>query len=202
MPETLLYFLLTMHFRSPLEFSFEALEEAEKGIRRVYSALEQTREALNKSKWSKAALPEEVMAEIEEAEKGWADAMEDDMNTAGALGYVFTLIRLAGRIGEEKAWRKSEGGRDAWLRILEDMKKWGEVMGIFTREPKEFLEELKLCMLERKGIDVAKVEELVAARQDARKNKDFSRSDEIRDELIELGIEVKDTPQGAVWSVI
>lgn len=202
MPETLRYFLLTMHYRSPLDFSFEALEEAEKGIRRVYAALEQTGEALNKAKWSKAALPEEVAAEIEEAEKGWAEAMEDDMNTAAALGHMFTLIRLAGRIGEEKAWRKSEGGRDAWTRILEDVKKWGEVLGIFTRDPKEFLEELKLCMLERKGIEVEKVEELVAARQDARKNKDFARSDEIRDELIELGVEVKDTPQGAVWSVL
>ncbi|WP_319778030.1 cysteine--tRNA ligase [Maridesulfovibrio sp.] len=202
MPETLRYFLLTMHYRSPLDFSFAALEEAEKGIRRVYAALEQTGEALQKAKWSKAALPEEVLAEIEEAEKGWAEAMEDDMNTAAALGHVFTLIRLAGRIGEEKAWRKSEGGRDAWLRILEDVKKWGDVLGIFTRDPKEFLDELKLCMLERKGIEAEKVEELVAARQEARKNKDFARSDEIRDELIELGVEVKDTPQGAVWSVI
>ncbi|WP_419782060.1 cysteine--tRNA ligase [Maridesulfovibrio sp.] len=202
MPETLRYFLLTMHYRSPLDFSFEALEEAEKGIRRVYSALEQTDEALNKAKWSKAALPEEVLAEIEEAEKGWTEAMEDDMNTAAAMGHIFTLIRLAGRIAEEKAWRKSEGGRDAWTRILEDMKKWGEVLGIFTRDPKEFLEELKLNMLNRKGIEASKVEELVAARQEARKNKDFARSDEIRDELIELGIEVKDTPQGAVWSVI
>jgi len=202
MPETLRYFLLTMHYRSPLDFSFEALEEAEKGIRRVYSALELTGEALNKAKWSKAALPEEVLAEIEEAEKGWTEAMEDDMNTAAAMGHIFTLIRLAGRIAEEKAWRKSEGGRDAWTRILEDMKKWGEVLGIFTRDPKEFLEELKFNMLNRKGIEASKVEELVAARQEARKNKEFARSDEIRDELIELGIEVKDTPQGAVWSVI
>ncbi|WP_320006414.1 cysteine--tRNA ligase [Maridesulfovibrio sp.] len=202
LPETLRYFLLTMHYRSPLDFSFVALEEAEKGIRRVYSALEQIEEALNKAKWSKADLPEEIMAEIEGAEKGWTEAMEDDMNTAAAVGHIFTLIRLAGRIAEEKSWRKSEGGRDAWIRIREDVKKWGEVLGVFTREPKEFLEELKINMLQRKGIEVAKVEELVSARQEARKNKDFSRSDEIRDELIELGIEVKDTPMGAVWSVI
>ncbi|WP_320172023.1 cysteine--tRNA ligase [Maridesulfovibrio sp.] len=202
LPETLRYFLLTMHYRSPLDFSFDALEEAEKGIRRVYTALEQTAEALQKTKWSKAALPAEVTDEIAEAEKGWAEAMEDDMNTAAALGHIFTLIRLAGRIGEEKSWRKSEGGRDAWARILEDVKKWGEVLGIFTAEPAVFLENLKQCMLERKGIDVSRVEELVAARQDARKNKDFARSDEIRDELAELGIEVKDTPQGPVWSVI
>lgn len=202
MPETLRYFLLTMHYRSPLDFSFGALEEAEKGIRRVYTAIEQIEEALLKSKWSKAALPEEVVAEIADAEKGWAAAMEDDMNTAAALGHMFTLIRLAGRIAEEKSWRKSEGGRDAWTRILENVKKWGEVLGIFTEEPKIFLENLKQCMLERKGIEVSKVEELVSARQEARKNKDFSRSDEIRDELISLGIEVKDTPQGAVWNVI
>ncbi|CCO22660.1 cysteine--tRNA ligase [Maridesulfovibrio hydrothermalis] len=202
MPETLRYFLLTMHYRSPLDFSFEALEEAEKGIRRVYTAMEQMNEALQKKKWSKAALPADVLAEIDEAEKGWNEAMEDDMNTAGAMGHIFTLIRLAGRIAEDKAWRKSEGGRDAWVRILDDMKTWGTVLGIFTEEPKVFLENLKLCMLERKGIEVAKVEELVAARQDARKSKDFARSDEIRDELIELGVDVKDTPQGPAWNVI
>ena len=202
LPETLRYFLLTMHYRSPLDFSFEALEDAEKGIRRVYTALEQIEEALQKQKWSKAALPDDVLAEIDAAENGWTEAMEDDMNTAAALGHIFTIVRLAGRIAEDKAWRKSEGGRDAWTRILADMKKWGEVLGVFTIDPKVFLENLKMNMLERKGIEVARVEELVAARQDARKNKDFSRSDEIRDELIELGIEVKDTPQGAVWDVI
>ncbi|WP_432734765.1 cysteine--tRNA ligase [Maridesulfovibrio sp. FT414] len=202
LPETLRYFLLTMHYRSPLDFSFEALEEAEKGIRRVYAALEQTEEALQKGKWSRAALPEDIQAEIAEAEKGWADAMEDDMNTAAALGHMFTLIRLAGRIAEDKSLRKSEGGRDAWTRILEDVRTWGGVLGIFTESPRVFLDNLKQCMLERNGIQSAKVEELVAARQDARKNKDFARSDEIRDELIELGIEVKDTPQGPVWDVI
>ncbi|WP_027720247.1 cysteine--tRNA ligase [Maridesulfovibrio zosterae] len=202
LPETLRYFLLTMHYRSPLDFSFEALEDAEKGIRRVYTALEQIEEALQKQKWSKAALPADVLAEIDDAENGWTEAMEDDMNTAAAMGHIFTIIRLAGRIAEDKAWRKSEGGRDAWTRILADMKKWGDVLGIFTIDPKVFLENLKMNMLDRKGIEVARVEELVVARQDARKNKDFSRSDEIRDELIELGVEVKDTPQGAVWDVI
>ncbi len=200
--ETLRYFLLTMHYRSPLDFSFEALEEAEKGIRRVYRAMEQMEEALQKSKWSKAALPEEITAELDELEKNWDAAMEDDMNTAAALGQVFNAVRLAGRIAEEKSWRKSEGGRDAWTRILENLRKWGSVIGVFERKPSDFLAELKACMLERRGIDVSKVEELVVARQDARKDKDFARSDEIRDELAEMGVEVKDTPQGAVWDVV
>ncbi|WP_291329705.1 cysteine--tRNA ligase [Desulfovibrio sp. UCD-KL4C] len=202
LPESLRYFLLTMHYRSPLDFSFEALEEAEKGIRRVYAAMEQMEEALKKDKWSKAALPAEVLTELEDAEKGWDAAMEDDVNTAGAMGHIFTIIRLAGRIAEDKAWRKSEGGRDAWIRILADMKKWGGVLGVFTEKPQTFLADLKLCMLERKGIEVAKVDELVTARQEARKNKDFAESDRIRDALLELGVEVKDTPHGPVWDVI
>ncbi len=202
LPESLRYFLLTMHYRSPLDFSFEALEDAEKGIRRVYAAMEQMEEALEKDKWSKAALPAEVLAELEDAEKGWEAAMEDDVNTAGAMGHIFTIIRLAGRIAEDKALRKSEGGRDAWIRILADMKKWGEVLGIFTQKPQTFLADLKLCMLERKGIEVAKVDELVTARQEARKNKDFAESDRIRDALLELGVEVKDTPHGPVWDVL
>lgn len=202
LPETLRYFLLTMQYRSPLDFSFEGLEEAEKGIRRVYKAIAQMDEFLQKSKWSKAALPDEVTAELDELEKSWDEAMDDDMNTAAALGQIFNAVRLAGRIGEEKSWRKSEGGRDAWQRILGDLRKWGEVLGVFNKEPAEFLSDLKNCILVRRGIDTAKVEELVSARTEARKNKDFNRSDEIRDELAEMGIEVNDTPQGVVWDVI
>lgn len=200
--ETLRYFLLTMHYRSPLDFSFEALEEAEKGIRRVYRAMEQMEESLQKSKWSKGQLPEDIVAELDDLEKAWDAAMEDDMNTAAALGQVFNAVRLAGRITEEKSWRKCEGGRDAWTRILEDLRKWGSVLGILGEKPSEFLAELKTCMLKRRGIDTAKVEKLVEARNEARKNKDFALSDEIRDELADLGVEVKDTPQGIVWDVI
>ncbi|MBC16039.1 MAG: cysteine--tRNA ligase [Desulfovibrio sp.] len=202
LPETLRYFLLTMHYRSPLDFSFEALEEAEKGIKRVYSALAQIDVELSKSKWKKSPLPEELVAELDAIEQHFTEAMEDDMNTAGALGHVFSAIRLAGRIAEDKNLRKSEGGRDLFTRIKDDMKQWGEVLGIFERDPAEFLTELRDNRAARADIDPAKVEALIEARQAARKDKDFEKSDSIRDELAAMQVIVKDTPQGATWDVI
>ncbi|MFO7594940.1 MAG: cysteine--tRNA ligase [Desulfocurvibacter africanus] len=201
MPEVLRFFLLGQHYRSPLDFSFESLEEAEKGLRRIYAAMGQMREALQKDKWSKAALPAEITDELSTAEKAWDEAMTDDLNTAAALGHVFTAVRLAGRVMDDKAMRKSEGARDFWQRVLDDLARWSQVFGVFYSQPQEFLDELRACRARRKGIDTAKVEALLTQRQDARAGKDFARSDAIRDELAAMGAEVKDTPQGQTWDV-
>ena len=202
LPETLRYFLLTMHYRSPLDFSFDSLEEAEKGVRRVYATMAQIEEALAASKWSKSPLPEELDAELDALEAQWAAAMEDDMNTAGAMGHLFGVVRLAGRVLENKAQRKSEGGRDLLTRIMADIAAWGSVFGVFERKPSVFLTELRDSRAVRRVIDAAKVEALLEERKTARAAKDFAKSDEVRDALTALGVHVKDTPQGAVWDVI
>ncbi|WP_243544995.1 cysteine--tRNA ligase [Pseudodesulfovibrio tunisiensis] len=201
LPETLRYFLLTMHYRSPLDFSFDALEEAEKGIKRVYAALAQIDQELGKSSWKKSPFPEDIVAELDEIEKHWNEAMEDDMNTAAALGHMFSAIRLAGRVFEDKNLRKAEGGRDLMERIRKDMAAWGDVLGVFRRDPAEFLLELRDNRAARRGIEPTKVDELIQGRQQARKDKDFDRADQLRDEIANLGVEVKDTPQGPVWDV-
>lgn len=200
-PETLRYFLLTMHYRSPLDFSFEAMEEAEKGLKRIYAALAQMRVELARSKWSQAELPEELDTELRGYEAQWALSMEDDMNTAAALGHLFGAVRLAGRIGEDKVMKKSEGAWAMWSRILEDVSRWSTVFGVFERDPAEFLNELRATRAKRKDIDPATVEELLEARQAARKDKDFAKADAIRDELTTLGVEAKDTPTGPDWDV-
>ncbi|MCJ2166069.1 MULTISPECIES: cysteine--tRNA ligase [unclassified Pseudodesulfovibrio] len=202
LPETLRYFLLTMHYRSPLDFSFDALEEAEKGIKRIYSALAQIDAELAKTSWKKSPFPEELLAELNDIEKHFTAAMEDDLNTAGALGHVFSAIRLAGRVAEDKNLRKSEGGRDFFTRIKADVADWAKILGIFEREPVHFLTELRDNRAARAGIDPAKVQELLDARKQARADKDFEKSDAIRDELATMQVEVKDTPQGATWDVL
>ena len=202
LPETLRYFLLSMHYRSPLDFSFDALEEAEKGVRRIYTALGQAREAVAGTKWSKSPLPQELLVELTGYEQGFADALEDDLNTAGALGHLFGMVRLAGRILEDKTLRKAEAGKDALARVLAAVDKWSGVLGVFGREPSELLAELKACRAARKGIDPAAVEALLAKRLEARKNKDFAASDAIREELAAMQVEVKDTPAGQAWDVL
>ncbi len=200
-PETLRYFLLTMHYRSPLDFSFEALEEAEKGLKRIYAAMAQMQTELARSKWSKAQLPVELVQELDGYENDWTQAMEDDLNSAAALGHLFGAVRLAGRVGENKAHKKSQGARELWTRILDDVTQWAKVFGVFERDPAEFLAELRTTRAKRKGIDPAQVNELLEARQAARKDKDFARADAIRDELTALGVEAKDTPTGPDWDV-
>ncbi len=201
LPETLRYFLLSSHYRSPLDFSFEGLEEAEKALRRVYAARQQMAEELAKAKWSAAPAPQDLVQELDGLEAGFNEALEDDLNTAGALGHLFGAVRLAGRLAEDKGLRKSEGARGLWTRIARDLESWSTVLGVFGREPGEFLAELRACRAGRKGIDPAQVERRLEERLAARKNKDFAASDRIRDELATLGVEVKDTPQGQVWDV-
>jgi cysteinyl-tRNA synthetase len=202
LPETLRYFLLSMHYRSPLDFSFDALEESEKGLRRIYAALEQIEAALAGTKWSKSPLPQELTDELAGYEQGFAQAMEDDLNTAAALGHLFGMVRLAGRVLEDKTQRKSEAGRDLLARIRAGVAEWSGVLGVLGRAPAEFLAELKNCRAARAGIEAARVETLLEARLEARKAKDFARSDAIRDELTAMRVEVKDTPAGQVWDVL
>jgi len=202
LPETLRYFLLTKHYRSPIDFTFENMDEAEKNLKRIYTVKQDLAQALTKEKWSGATLPEEIVKELDEIEAAWDAAMADDVNTAAALGHVFGAVRLAGRIAEDKSWRKSKGAKEAWERILADLDKWGQVLGVLTAEPEAFLSELRDVKARRKGVDVAKVEELLAKRKAAREAKDFAASDAIRDELAGMEVEVKDLPTGQAWDVV
>lgn len=202
LPEVLRYFLLTKHYRSPIDFSTEAMEEAEKNLKRIYTAIQQLQVELERSKWSKSPLPEEYEKELAEHEAAFAESMDDDCNTAGALGHVFGVIRLVNRLAEDKTLRKAEAAKALFERVLADFEAWGQVLGVFTQPAEEFLASLKEIKLRRAGVDVAKVEELVQKRHDAKKNKDFASADSLREELTNMGVEVRDTPQGPMWDAL
>lgn len=202
LPESLRYFLLTKHYRSPIDFSTEAMDEAEKNLKRIYTAKEQLLQELERGKWSKSPLPEEYGQELAQHEEQWREAMEDDCNTAGALGHVFGVVRLANRLMEDKTLRKCEGAKALYERILEDLKTWSDVLGVFAAPPREYLDALKTTKLRRAGVDASQVEELVQKRHEAKKAKDFAAADALRDELTAMGVEVRDTPQGPVWDAL
>ncbi len=201
LPEVLRFFLVSSHYRSPLDYSDHALDEAEKGLRRIYAAKAQLEAALTRSKWSGTALPADIPQELTRLEEAFGAAMDDDLNTAQALGHVFGAVRLAGRVLEDKTLAKSRETADLARRLLADLAAWGEELGVFAQDSQAFLAALKACRAARLGIDPARVGALVAERQDARKAKDFARSDAIRDELAALGVTVMDTPTGPQWDV-
>jgi len=200
-PETLRFFLLGKHYRSPIDFSFDGLDDAERALKRVYECLRDVKVASQRASWKNGETPAAVQEEFDALEKGFRDAMDDDLNTAGALGHVFGMVRLMNRILEDKALRNKEGTRQLIERFFVCAKAWSDVLGVFGVEPSVFLEELRDTRAVRSGIDMEKVNALLAERAEARAAKDFARSDAARDELAAMGVEVRDTPSGAVWDI-
>ena len=201
LPETLRFFLLSKHYRSPVDFSFVALEEAERSERRIYQALIDVHAALERSKWKKTPLPPEMLAEWQELNGKYQAALEDDLNTAQALGEIFAQVRFVNRILESKALKAAEAAQNIYTEFLERAETWRKQLGLLALEPAQFFSQLREHKIVRKQIDRAQIEDLLAQRQIARQNKDFQQSDALRARLELLGVLVQDTPNGQNWDL-
>ncbi len=197
--EVIRFFLLTNHYRSPLDYSDSSLLEAEKALKRVYWTKAVLEKELERQDWKKGQQWPEFSDEVDSLVQKWNSAMEDDLNTAEAVGHMFSLTRVANRMLENKALRKSEAGKDLMWRVLDCINNWGEVLGVLTSSGQKSLKDLKLMRCKRENIDPENIQSLVQKRQMARKEKDFSTADQIRNDLAALGIEVMDTPEGPKW---
>ncbi|MFW6005073.1 MAG: cysteine--tRNA ligase [Desulfonatronovibrionaceae bacterium] len=198
-PEVLRFFLLTKHYRSPLDYSTQYLLEAEKALKKIYQAMAHLDGELTRDKWSKGQEFPEIKQEIEQLSQQWQQAMDDDFNTAEALGKVFSLVRVINRVLQEKSFRKSLGAKELMIQFRKLFEQWGEILGLFTTEAGLFLKELKDIQCLRNRIDPREIDKLIQQRQEARKNKDFALADQIRDNLAQMGIEVMDSPAGPEW---
>jgi len=198
--ETLRFFILQAHYRSPLDYSDQNLREAQAGLARIYEALALLEEAL-----AGAAVTTEKVASAAELTKKVAgllprfrEAMDDDFNTAQALGMLFDTVRTLNRFLAEG------GGKSAVSRIdLEHLRtaviEIGSVLGLFQARPADWLAAREAAKAQQLEISPDEVEGLLAERATARANKDFKRSDEIRDYLLSRNIQLVDTPQGTTW---
>ncbi|MDR1660230.1 MAG: class I tRNA ligase family protein, partial [Desulfovibrio sp.] len=201
LPETLRFFLLSKHYRSPVDFTPQSMDEAEKALQRVYSALLEAGAALGRGKWKNAALPEAMRREWELLPEAFNAALDDDVNTAQALGQIFSQARLVNRLLEDKSLRGSESGRKILTEFLERAHDWERQLGLFGAEPAAFLEELRNIRAKRKNLDTGHIAELLKRREIARAEKNFAESDELRGRLAEIGVAVRDTREGQVWDL-
>ena len=203
--EVVRFFILTAHYRSPIDFSDQNLEESRLGLTRFYEALAQLDKALAKADKGtpQGAVPEslaEPVARLTQLEERFRAAMDDDFNTALAIGHMFDAVRAINRIlAEEKTLqgRLQEilgRGRDDLLRL-------GEVLGLFISEPSAWLARSAQEGLSESGLSAEAIESLILERREARANKDFARSDQIRDDLAAKGVQLLDGPEGTTWKM-
>lgn len=202
LPETLRFFLLTKHYRSPIDFNLTNMLEAEKAQQRVYTTLAETADALKRTSWKNTPLPQNLLEEWRQLDLEFSEALDDDLNTAQAIGAIFSQTRFVNRILEDRILRKSKSGGVLLDEYLARSRKWSAELGLFSQEPGEFLENLRKVRIRRLDIDLPAAQLLLTEREKARQDRDFARSDVLRSELARLGIDVRDTPAGQKWDVL
>ena len=201
LPETLRFFLLTKHYRSPLDFTGDNMAEAEKGQRRIYASLAEAARAVGYGKWKNAAPDAAIQAEWEETDRAYREAMDDDLNTALALGQIFQAARLVNRLLEDKKTRNLATSGLVYESFLERARRWQAELGLFGTQPDEFLLRLRDMRVKRARIDMNWLNGKLEERAAARSAKNYDLSDKLRQELAAAGISVKDTPEGQAWDV-
>ncbi len=175
------FFMLSAHYRSPLNFSADLVEASKNGLDRIKTAALRLEEAVNNG--ASGDMTEEEnnnIIELENLVKRFEDAMEDDLNTADAISVLFELSRFANTTVVSGKSTKEYAGR-----LYEELIKLSDVLGIILKEEAVLLDE--------------EIENLIQERQEARKNKNFARADEIRNLLTEKGIILEDTREGVRW---
>ena len=178
--EVLRFFMLSAHYRSPLNFSAELMEAAKSGLERIITAADRLKFLMGSAKTEDMAETEaEKFAKSAEYVGNFESAMDDDFNTADAIAAVFDLVKFINTMTDE------DSSKEYLENLFDRLVRLTEVLGIIVDKEDEILD--------------SDIEALIAERQAARKEKNFARADEIRDELLAKGIVLKDTREGVQW---
>jgi cysteinyl-tRNA synthetase len=198
-------FLLSTHYRSPIDFSDANLKDARAGLDRFYTMKEGILKFLNGKKPSKAR-PEEVVEtadrtlyeKILNLPKGFEEAMDDDFNTAFAIGLIYDLVRDTNKFLGEADKKNEDGAQIILSAALASFENVSKTLGIFLRSPEEWFKEGRLAD-SKVTISVERIEELIHLRNEARARKDWTEADRVRKVLDDGGVELFDRPDGTVW---
>jgi cysteinyl-tRNA synthetase len=194
--EVLRFFLLSTHYRSPIDFSDQNLKDAELGLERIYKALAGLDERFETGRElpGATAANTELEGKCQAIASRFAEAMDDDFNTALALGHLFDLVRSI-----NKALPLAP--LELLTRVKREVSAISLLLGVCDSHPASFLQRIKDRKSSEMEISPQEIDLLIAERALARKAKDFHRSDEIRDALLERNIILLDSAQGTTWKV-
>jgi cysteinyl-tRNA synthetase len=199
--EAVRLFLLSTHYRNPIDFSDKALSDSVRSLSRFYLLQEEAdrRLAADPSPPPEDAAPSPLRGEVAQLRTAFREAMDDDFNTALATGEVFRTASLVGQALREDLLPDDECRRTLHL-FREIVGEIAPVLGVFGSDPADWRARLESRQEKaRAALPVEEIEEQIRRRNQARKERDFARADAIRRELAERGILIQDGPGGTTW---
>lgn len=195
-PEIFKYFILSSHYRSVVTFSETTIDLALSSLFRIYSEMLKARQLSNNTKEAHEPFKSFLQTSKQDIEA----AFNDDLATPRAFAVLFSVLK------EFKALRMDDrlaSNKKSWCakKFVEFFKEYGKLLSLFQEEEAEFLKDLRNRLLKKRNISEEEVSQLIEARAQARKEKDFKKSDEIREKLDDLGIEIQDQSDKTVWEL-
>jgi cysteinyl-tRNA synthetase len=205
-PETIRLFLLTSHYRSPVDFSFDALSEVKSALDRFYATLDAIQNELSSPlssshKKIESSRVEESRQILESFQARFEEAMDDDFNTAQALGHFFDLQRHLNSLLDISKKQRTEEILATLKKGFEYFTRFGSIFGLFQEDPKNYLNEQRKEGLRKLNLTEGEILRLIGERNLARKEKNWKRGDEIRNDLLSKGIVLEDGPAGTIWKI-
>ena len=207
-PEVVRLFILQTHYRSIIDFSEEALKEARSALERVYATLLAVDERIGgKDEFDEmmeqnlSGRHKDFFNRLQALQGRFVEAMDDDFNTARAIGYIFETLRQMNVYLDETAGDGSSRHLFVLYRARSIFHQLGKVLGLFLEDPVEYFRRERARELQKRNIDSDVIEGLIEERARARAERDWSRADEIRESLREKGILLKDGPGGTTWMI-
>ena len=193
-PETVRLFLLSNHYRSPIDFTDKALDEAKTGLDKIYAFLERIEKEIG--------VPPDQNIEPGDCWHRFSEAMDDDFNSARGIGILFDTVRNMNRLlDQEKNNDVSPEIKKAAQSDYADILRIGSVLGILMDSPKIYFQRKQTQALEQQSMDPEVIDQMIAERNQARKAKNWAKADQIRNQLADMNIILEDRADGTIWKI-
>jgi cysteinyl-tRNA synthetase len=200
-PEALRLMVFSTHYRNPLDFSDSSLLDAQAGVNRLYSCLADcTQLGAGTPSVSQVTTNEERL-KLGNLENRFKEAMDNDFNTAQALGCIFDAVKSINRIKQALPRKPAIQDIDLLKKSAQTIKTLADILGLLRRNPDDYFKDQQTKHLAGVQMTESELQQLIDDRNSARANKDWSTADRVRDLLLEKNIELKDGPQGTTWKI-
>jgi len=201
-PEGLRLFVFSTHYRSPLNYAEAAIQDAEAGLERLYGCLAEIAQLPESGSADKGSVvAKKDAAKLESLEDRFQKVMDNDFNTAQAIAQFFDAVKILNKVIRALPGEPSQHDLDLLRDTGTKIRELAGIMGLLVEEPVEHARAMQEKLLEKIDLDHEAIEKMIQERNLARRNKDWAKGDAIRDQLLAMGVELKDGSEGTTWKV-